>query len=313
MLWSSRRALVVLLAVGVYALASCLPNSVAQVQIQARRLKQLPPVPPGGTAEAGKPQDEFSDNITLPTDNLKKNKLLAIIDYIEERNWEIAITELQKIIDLREDVFVQLTRKIDDKVVTSRPSVKSEARRLLARLPQAGLEFYRLKNDPLAARMLKEAKETSDINKLTEVMNRFLYSSSGAEATNLLGTYFLDRGTYLSASLCFKNLLEREGAAKLSPVTLFKAAYAFHQAGDKGLEDLVWKELSIRGGQVVMGGERRALEDLQHYVAQLGATASTSTSAIIKCTRATPAATAGARATPRSWIRVSARVPSSRP
>ena len=136
--------------------------------------------PAGATAEAGKPQDEFSDNITLPTDNLKKNKLLAIIDYIEERNWEIAITESAK--DYRPARGRVRAADAQDRRARWSPAGPASRARpggCWPRCRRQGLEFYRLKQRPAAARMLKEAKETSDINKLTEVMNRFLHTSSG--------------------------------------------------------------------------------------------------------------------------------------
>jgi outer membrane protein assembly factor BamB len=268
MMWSSRRAFLVLLAVGVLALASCLPNLLAQKGL----LVQKQPLPPAQTLPTTPAMNtDFADTISLPTDPKRKAQLQAALDNIEEGNWEVAADILQKLLLMPEDVFVQLSRKgPDGKETKNWTSVKSEANHIIAtQLTPAGLEVYNLKFGPTAARMLKEAKESGDINKLKEVMNYYLHTESGAEATNLLGTYFLDRGTYISASLCFERLLKRENIAKVPSVTLFKAVYAFHQAGDTGLENQVWKELNSRGGQIAIGQQRLEVGQLQEYVASL--------------------------------------------
>src|SRR6516162_11311793 len=104
-------------------------------------------------------------------------------------------------------------------------SVKSEADRLLANLPPKGKDFYQVTYGPRAAEDLKKAKASSSIEQLTIVTRNYLHTDAGAEATNLLGTYLLDRGEWTTAALCYEKLLKREGSDKLTAATLFKAAY----------------------------------------------------------------------------------------
>src|SRR5262249_30369294 len=152
-----------------------------------------------------------------------------------------------------------------------------EASRLLGNLPRQGKEFYKLTYGPKAAEMFKQAKAAGDPEMMGQVMAWYLHTDAGAEATDWLGTYLLDRGEYVAASICFERRLAREGADKLPPQTLLKAAYAFHfrqskeQEAGKGGEDLVWKQLRQRGIREVRlpKGEPKGLDELREYVDQL--------------------------------------------
>jgi hypothetical protein len=71
MLWSSRRAFLVLLTVGALALVSCLPQALAEKILLRKDIIALPiqPVQPGQPTPPVMDPD-FSDNISLPKDNL---------------------------------------------------------------------------------------------------------------------------------------------------------------------------------------------------------------------------------------------------
>ncbi len=227
-----------------------------------------------GKPAAKDDKDDFGDSsaISLPRDNKLKSQIEAAVDYIKTEDWVLATEILQKLVGIKEDVFAKLPRKTpegkDTEVWTS---VRAEANRLIASLPPAGLAFYQLTYGPKAAELLKEAKATNRPEVLAQVMRLYLYTDAGAEATDLLGTYHLDRGNFSTAGRCFSLLLGRSGADKLSPTTLFKAAYAFHQTGaaeDKTAEEHVWQQLSERVREVKLGnGEARGVDELRTYVA----------------------------------------------
>src|SRR5436189_94466 len=67
-------------------------------------------------------------------------------------------------------------------------SVRAEAERLLASLPPAGRGHYQVTYEPAAARMLRTASEDGDPHQLAEIVRRYLYTPSGAQALDLLGT-----------------------------------------------------------------------------------------------------------------------------
>src|SRR5262249_40867443 len=160
-------------------------------------------------------------------------------DYIKEEAWGEAARQLQWLLDRKEDAFLQVPRPGPGGEVLQWTSVRAEANRLLGGLPEKGLEFYELQYGEPAKRALNEAKKKGDPHLLAEVALCYFHTEAGAEATNLLGTYHLDRGRYLMAALCFERLLFPGGTAAeppassprrrvvSNPLTLFKAALAF--------------------------------------------------------------------------------------
>jgi len=211
------------------------------------------------------PGTEFSDAITLPKDQDAKRRIERAEDMIKDQDWGKAAPRLQSLLDLPEDVFVQVKRK--DKggaEAVQWTSVRAEANRLLGTLPPEGLQFYELQFGPRARARLNEAKQSNDPQVLAEVAHRYLHTAAGAEATNLLGTYHLDRGRYFMAALCFERLLDRPDADRLSPRTLFKAALAFERAGEKTPAEQTWKLLQGRARDGLSLGEQVVSLDQLH-------------------------------------------------
>ena len=176
---------------------------------------------------------------------------------------------LQKILDSKEDVFVQVRQPTADGQEKVRwVSAKAEANRLLGTMPGDGMQFYELQYGFTARKLLTEAKAKSDPRILAEVAQRYFHTEAGAEATDLLGTYHLDRGRPLMAALCYDRLLHREGTENLPALTVFKAALAFHQVGDATNTEAshqAWKRLAAKIGRdgLRIGEEQAGLEQLQ--------------------------------------------------
>jgi outer membrane protein assembly factor BamB len=264
MSWSLRRALLASLLVASVLAASSLG--------QPGRGRKAAAPPAGKDKEAAKDDFGESSAISLPRDNKLKSQIEAAGDYIKTEDWVLATEILQKLVGIKEDVFAKLPRKTPDgKDAEIWTSVRAEANRLIAALPPKGLAFYQLTYGPKAADLLKEAKATNKPEILAQIMRLYLHTDAGAEATELLGTYHLDRGNFSTASRCFSLLLSRPGSEKLPPVTLFKAAYAFHQTGaaeDRQAEDQTWRQLAGRTREVKFGdGEARGVDELQSLVA----------------------------------------------
>src|SRR5947209_2516789 len=237
----------------------------------AQEKRQRPPAPPlgGGAIQGGnfqfqplirapiQPRDnppgdgDFTDAVTLPTDRQVKKRLEAAQDdYIKNEAWAEASRLLQSILDNKQDVFVQMKRKGEDgKEKTHWISARTEADRLLGSMPANGLEFYESLYGGQAKNLLAKAKASGDIGLLGEIARRYFHTEAGAAAVDLLGTYKLDRAETLEAAVCYKRLLQREGADQLTPLVLVKAALAFRLAGDGGYDALgrqVWEKLSAR-------------------------------------------------------------------
>lgn len=274
MTWSLRRATLTALLMVCLLGSAALGQKIFRAEKVAAPVPAVAPVPPETVPNGKDDPGEFSHAISLPKDNKLKSQIEAAVDYIKTEDWVLATEILQKLVGIREDVFAQLPRKTPDgKDTLAWTSVRAEANRLIAALPAKGMEFYKLSYGPKAGDLLKEAKATNKPELLALIMRLYLHTDAGAEATDLLGTYHLDRGNYSTASRCYSLLLGRAGADKLPPVTLFKAAYAFHQTGadeDKRAEEQVWKQLSGRVREVKLGtSEAQSVDELQSFVASV--------------------------------------------
>ncbi len=205
--------------------------------------------------------------VSLPRDNRMKSRIEAAQDYIKSQDWAEACNVLQKLLEIKEDVFAEIPRKsLEGKSTTAIVSVKTEANRLIASLPPKGLEFYKITFNPAADAILKQARLKSDPNLLALVMKQYLHTDPGGEAALLLGTYQLDRGNFMAASLCYEKLLDRSGSDKLSPRTIFKAAYAFFQAGDAVRGQKIWQTLVSKGiKELNLNGSSLPLDELKSF------------------------------------------------
>lgn len=270
---SKRRACVVVLGelmlIGICALlqtASAAPQQ--QVAPKPPQPAPVPPLPAPPAGVASSPENEFTDAITLPTDRQVKKRLEAARDnYIKFEAWGEAARLLQIILDSKEDVFIHDPEKV------RWVSAKAEANRLLGTMPPEGIQFYELQYGSSARKLLNEAKAKSDPQLLADVAQRYFHTEAGAEATDLLGTYHLDRGRPLMAALCYDRLLHRGATDQLPPLTLFKAALAFHQVGDAANTDAArqaWKRLAAKLGRqgLRVGEEQVGLEQLQKELDQ---------------------------------------------
>jgi outer membrane protein assembly factor BamB/tetratricopeptide (TPR) repeat protein len=282
---NSRRASVVLLALLVAVSTVCLDSGRAQVKIAV----PAQPAPAGGPmtvpapADPGANPDGFlNSGISLPKDEKGRKKAIeAARDYIEDKNWPIAIERLQKLVEIDEDVFVRLTRtNAEGKEVLAWVSVKQEADRLIGSLPTEGMDFYKATYGARAADMLKKARQTGDPSLLADVMKKYAHTDAGGEAIKLLADYHLDRGNYIAAVLCYSKLFNRQGADKLPPEVRAKAYVAAQMAPASGSTSstalsgftISAKELAkqLRETREFRFGEQSvSLEDLEEYIAKL--------------------------------------------
>ena len=235
-----------------------------QVQIQPF------PLPPGGI-----PRDPAGEPVVeLPRDPDTKRRLEAALDYIRSKEWPQATSILQSLIDSREDVFIRMTPELSKLMTEAVPgikagsldmSVRSLANSLVARLPKEALELYQTAQEPKARGLLKEARENGNLELLAKIMRSFLHTPAGREAAISLGTYYLDRGNDLAASLCFDKLIQADpddNFGMTSP-TLLKAAVAMRRSGDLAGEQVAWQRLSKRGTQKIAlaAGESRSPDE----------------------------------------------------
>ncbi len=232
-------------------------------------LQRLPAAQKQPDPSPGRP--EFSNFIALPTDRDLERKLEAIRDYIQSGDFREVTQALQSILDNPQDCFLPLRRRAGGKETVAWVSARSEANRLLGRLPAKGRETYEVLSGGRAGSLLKDAKQKGDAEGLAEVVRKYLHTRAGAEAAELLGTHHLDRGRYIMAAACFSQLLDRQD---LPGTTLFKAALALRRNDDQAGADRAWKRLAgLAADGLLLGNHRVALDDLRKILEQQPAAA----------------------------------------
>ncbi|MCS6978330.1 MAG: PQQ-binding-like beta-propeller repeat protein [Gemmatales bacterium] len=193
-----------------------------------------PGQPPGDSSE----DTRFTDRVRLPVDRSANRKIERVKEWIQREEWGDAVRLLQSILNSPEDVVLK-----DEK--GRWVSVRYEANRILGEMPANGRQFYELEYGTQARNALKKALNAGDPRALADVALRFLHTEAGAEANQLLATYYLDQGSYIQAALCFERLLTRPGVMDtLPPLVLYKAALAFERTGDVRNRDRAWNELT---------------------------------------------------------------------
>lgn len=182
-------------------------------------------------------------------------------DLIRDKVWTDAVKVLQKILDEKEDFYVQVRDRdpLDTRKETKRwTSVKFEANNLIGSMDADGLQAYELAYGPDAKTILDEAKKTGDLQLLADVAQRYCHTKAGIEANEIYATICLARGQVFTAALRFEKLLQMPTERiKVDDLTLFKAAYAFRLAGDtKNYED-TWERLqkNLDGRPLKVGTE----------------------------------------------------------
>jgi outer membrane protein assembly factor BamB len=250
---------------------------VEQASAQVVRRPRPRPIP-GGTPiappalDAGGPRDGFENSgLSLPKDEYGfKDKIKAAVDYIEEKDWATAIPHLQKMIELKQDFTVKVTsRGADGKETFRYASVKSEAYRLLGKLPKEGMEFYKLKFGGQAQEMLNKAKETTNMELLGEIIRRFPYTDAGTDAIRYAARLAFDRGKFIDAMLRYKKLLEREELAKQPIEFVLEMALATPPA-EKDMSKTLWEALRSRTKEVTLGKLTKSVDEWQEYANSIG-------------------------------------------
>ena len=263
------------LAAGLVALWSTSASGQV-IQIQAQPLPaQLPGRPFGANGKKEVKEGEGRSNqfsaVKLIENTIYRGYVTAARDAMRDKAWDPAITVLQKILDTKEDNYVQVREKDAwGHEVLRWTSVKFAANNLLGGMPSEGLDVYETRYGGKALALLREAKETGDEDLLSEVAHRYFHTKAGVEANERLATMLLDRGQFFLAALRFGQMLKlSQDRYPTAPLTLFKAALSYRRAGDREKSDSVWKKLDekLAGKEGLQVGEATiALDRLRGFL-----------------------------------------------
>lgn len=237
--------------------------------VEAQRRPRPPVQPPPSGTDPG----DLGGITLVPQKSPFVSHLDAARRAIDDKDWPIATTLLQKVLDLPEDALVRLTPKgPGGKETKSLTSLQAEASRMVGALPAAGRDFYQKEYGPNAAELLRQARFFEKSEMLAEVMRRYLHTEAGAEAAERLATHHLDCGHSVLAAACFEKLLQRSGPEKFSALALFEAALAFRRIGDRARAEQVWKHLEGKVGKdgLQLGDRTFKIDELRKELERLG-------------------------------------------
>ncbi len=272
-----RRAWTMVLGIALIATLAFQASDVAQGQVKPALRPGVPGGPPG-TNPPGVVDLADKGRLTLPTDPKLKRRLEAVEDYIKSEEWDTVAKNVQELLDLDKDVFVQMPVKAaDGKAVETLVGIRIAANRLVASLPRdkpgAGLDVYKTIHGATARKLLQDAIADGDKQKFADVAQRFLYTDAGGDGAERLATILLDRGDFMAAAQAFDRLIQRDGVEKLEPLTLFKAAVAFHKGNtkeDRDNKDKVWKQLQAKAPDgFAAGNQTITLDDAGKYLERI--------------------------------------------
>ncbi|MEX2112746.1 MAG: PQQ-binding-like beta-propeller repeat protein, partial [Pirellulales bacterium] len=213
-----------------------------------RLLAQVKAVP-----DAGVDPELAVDGVFLPPDRTAKRRLEAAQELLDKERYGEAVRLLGGLLENPEDFFYR--------PAPSEPvyrSLKAEASRLIAALPNAGRESYELEYGARARQMFKGALDRGDANELENVARQFFFTVAGQEATFLLGRHHLDHGRPAAAAMCFDRLRELGAASdRLEPALSLSLAMSWLRAAqpERARSALLRLKRSLPGAEVVVGGK----------------------------------------------------------
>ena len=171
---------------------------------------------------------------------------------VAQKDYAGAIEILQHLLDRRKQCFVP----------TEDPrrfiSLSAKVNKVIGRLPPEGMELYRRLYNPKAERLLRTAAERLDESGLRDIVSRYLHTSYGDDALNLLGGILFDRGEFSQAAYYWGRIISTFDI-KDGPVLLAKIVISHHFAGEPARAAEAMKMLTERhpNARAVLGGKEQ--------------------------------------------------------
>jgi outer membrane protein assembly factor BamB len=218
-------------------------------------------------ALAQKPEEKNDEPaLFLPTTDRYDSHLEMAAKRIAEKDWAVATTLLQKLLDLEDSVYVKLTRKgPDGKEAAVTVEIHEEADRLLSGMPAEGLAYYQQEYGSVASQLFNQARAAGDARAFARVYPRFARTRAGREALEGLAVALAERDDFLTSVRAFDQLLTYTPAHRWWEVTLFHAARVYRRVGATKQSEEMWARLPRRLGdaQLRIGNRFLTLEKLK--------------------------------------------------
>jgi len=167
---------------------------------------------------------------SFPTDRRRERQLDQVRRLVAEGRWSDVATLADGILESDQDFFVRPAAGD----ATWR-SVKSEAVRILAGLPDAGRKAYELQFRTRAERALAKAVADNDQAAIVAVARRWFLTPAGRQATLLAALEALEGGQPLAASVWLDRLAATPESSALEPTLSVLRSTALWRAGEKSV------------------------------------------------------------------------------
>lgn len=154
---------------------------------------------------------------------------------------------LQRLLELPEDA---LWEESPGKLI----SVRTAAQRLLAKLPQAEQDRYRLQVSGQAQRELQQALDTGSSAGLAQVATKYFQTEAGYKAADQLAAKYLDRGEFGLAAHWLEELWQVQAPCTKSPGWRIKAEFVAKKSPSTGLARLLKSQSETLPAKLVIGG-----------------------------------------------------------
>jgi outer membrane protein assembly factor BamB len=221
-------------------------------------------VAPPGTTIAASDKDESKRPFRLIAQSTDNTEAWQDFDRHRQRGtWERAFKALEKAKASNPNALVP---RDDDFYIPSR----MYTRQLLASLPQAGKDAYRIFNDPEAKKLLDAAQGKDEASQLADLVEQYFLSSVTDVAADRLGDLEFERGDVEQAADRWLSVLRYRPESSLSRAQLLtKAGIALIRAGRTDEARGIARQLRERYAQdtVLLGG--REVNALAHLTAVL--------------------------------------------
>jgi outer membrane protein assembly factor BamB len=163
-----------------------------------------------------------------------------------------------------QDFFLDRPDESADTAAPLQASLLRQARRMIAGLPAEAIETYELRYGPLARKLLGEAADWRDVEKVREVRRKYFHTLAGYEASALLAQQEILAGHPLAASILLDDVVTAPRAvAHLGQGIVLLHASALRLAGRP------LPSVDAAGQAIVVGGTSQTWPEADDLVAWL--------------------------------------------
>ncbi|MDB5391939.1 MAG: hypothetical protein JWM11_7585, partial [Planctomycetaceae bacterium] len=154
---------------------------------------------------------------------------------------------LQRLLELPEDA---LWEDSPGKLI----SVRTAAQRLLARLPQAEQDRYRLQVGGQAERELQQALQTGSAAQLAQVATKYFQTEAGFKAADQMASRYLDQGEFSLAAHWLEELWQAKAPCTKLPGWRMKAEFVVKKSPTTSLAKLLKTQAETFPAKAVIAG-----------------------------------------------------------